>query len=118
MKKTLIIILPFIVYFGLGWLAKYIYFYFNAITPNTTIQEIYNGELMAVTVLCMLYNAIAECFITNFGESKYKYTVFIAHAIVLTLFIFAIPISIGATIAFSLINIGLMIAYGLKSLED
>ena len=47
MKTIAVITIPFIVYFGLGWLAKDIYFYFNEITGYTTMKEIYNGEIIA-----------------------------------------------------------------------
>lgn len=113
MKKVLIVILPFIVYFGLGWLAKDIYFYFNEITVNTTMNKIYEGEIIAVSSLCCAYNLTCE-FIGK--ESTISNILWILPLIFG--FIFALlPMSIFAVILNCILSLATMILAGFVSFK-
>ena len=64
------IIIPLIVYFGIGWIAKDIYFSMWEISDNTTIQEIYNKELfiygcVALGYVFICYNILDDSDLTN-----------------------------------------------------
>ena len=69
-KFILAIIIPLIVYFGIGWIAKDIYFSMWEISDNTTIQEIYNKELfiygcVALGYVFICYNILDDSDLTN-----------------------------------------------------
>lgn len=60
-KYILAIIIPLIVYFGIGWIAKDIYFSIWEIVDSTTLEEIYNKEILVYVCLCScwIYNSLS-----------------------------------------------------------
>lgn len=64
-KFILAIIIPLIVYFGIGWIAKDIYFSMWKISDNTTIQEIYNKELFIYGCVALGYVFICHNILDN-----------------------------------------------------
>ena len=60
-KYILAIIIPLIVYFGIGWIAKDIYFSIWEIVDSTTLEEIYNKEILVYA--CVAVGYIILCHI-------------------------------------------------------
>ena len=60
-KYILAIIIPLIVYFGIGWIAKDIYFSIWEIVDSTTLEEIYNKEVLVYA--CVAVGYIILCHI-------------------------------------------------------
>lgn len=114
MKTAITIIAPFIVYFGLGWLAKDIYFYFNEITGDTTMKEIYNGEIIAASMLCVIYNTICEMI----GKESLTSTILCGFPIVLAFVFVMLPMSTTAAVINSIISLAVMIMAGFISLKN
>ena len=114
MKLALAIILPFIVYFGLGWVANYIYFAINPIISTTTMQEIYNGEILSTSFLCFLYCTIWEMTV---GKDNF-FLSFGAPILLSLIFVVILPMSVGASVVYSILNIGVMIAAGVISINE
>jgi len=114
MKTIAVITIPFIVYFGLGWLAKDIYFYFNEITGYTTMKEIYNGEIIAASILCVTYNTLCEII----GKESLVSTILCALPIVLAFIFVVLPMSTTAAVINSIISLALMIMAGVVSFKS
>ena len=113
MKKAVLIVLPIIVYFGLGWLANYIYFSINEITPNTTMDQIYDGQIAATFFLMVIYNSIFEMI----HENKYSFVLSFPIPLVIAAIFAIAPMSTGASVCYSILNIATMIAGGFNSLR-
>ncbi len=108
MRNFWIIAAPLLVYFGLGWLARYIYFSIYEITLQTTMQEIYSGEIIAGSILCFAYNLVCEFL----GKESLISNILLGVPIVLA-FIFALlPMSVGASVLNCILCLGSMIAAG------
>lgn len=60
MRYVLAVIIPLIIYFGIGWIAKDIYFSMWEITASTTIRDIYNKEIFIYC--CVAVGYIFICF--------------------------------------------------------
>ena len=60
-KYILAIIIPLIVYFGIGWIAKDIYFSIWEIVDSTTLEEIYNKRSSCICLRsCWVYNSLSH----------------------------------------------------------
>ena len=114
MKTIAVIIIPFIVYFGLGWLAKDIYFSFNEITGYTTMKEIYNGEIIAASILCVIYNTLCEII----GKENIVSTILCGLPIVSAFIFVMLPMSTAAAVINSIISLVLMIMAGIVAFKS
>lgn len=114
MKTAIAVIVPFIVYFGLGWLAKDIYFSFNEITGYTTMKEIYNGEIIAASILCVIYNTLCEII----GKESLVSTILCGLPIVLAFIFVMLPMSTTAAVINSIISLILMIMAGIVAFKN
>ena len=111
MKYIGLIILPIIVYFGLGWLANEIYFSINEITRNTTMEQIYDGQIMSTAFLMIIYNSICEMI----HENEYSFILsFVVPIAVAAIFVF-IPMSVVASVLYTILNIATMVVGGFNS---
>lgn len=109
MKVLLAIIIPIAVYLGLGWAAKDVYFSIYEIKTTDTLADIYRGELVAYSLLAIVYNAVV--FLIK-GIDWINHTIpaiiVISPLVVLGIFCL-IPMSMGASVLFSLLTIAIMI---------
>ena len=64
-KYILAIIIPLIVYFGIGWIAKDIYFSIWEIVDSTTLEEIYNKEVLVYACVAVGYIILCHIILDN-----------------------------------------------------
>lgn len=97
-KYILAIIIPLIVYFGIGWIAKDIYFSIWEIVDSTTLEEIYNKEILVYA--CVAVGYIILCHIILDDNSPVGGMVFAGAFPVVgyILCVYVLPISEGAAI--------------------
>ncbi len=114
---ALAIVLPFVIFFGLGGSARDIYFSIFTIDGLPTVEKIFTGNLLAMIVLSSIYCIVAEA-IKDWG------VLFCLIYVVLILFcgfdiindiLGLIPVSNVVVVIFSIIEIGAMIVCGLDS---
>lgn len=97
-KYILAIIIPLIIYFGIGWIAKDIYFSIWEIVDSTTLEEIYNKEVLVYA--CVAVGYIILCYIILDNNSSDGVMAF-AGALPIAgyiLCVYVLPISEGAAI--------------------
>lgn len=110
MKFIVAIVLPFIFYFGLGWIAKDIYFSMNPITDDTLFVDIYKNEILVYAVIAAVYNF----FGTLHEDSVICTLVMVAIPIAsYVLLAYVLPISEGAVYLNLILCVGSMIFTGL-----
>jgi serine/threonine protein kinase len=112
------LVLPAIVYFGGGWIAKGIYYSIKPIESSMTLRDIYNQELWIYGIVAYLYFAIAE-IIRDSDDNDY---VFLGAAAALAclciFFCYILPMSDIAALLYSIIWICIMGGYGIKKIID
>ena len=102
-KYILAIIIPLIVYFGIGWINKDIYFSIWEIVDSTTLEEIYNKEILVYA--CVAVGYIILCHIILDDNSPVGGMVFAGAFPVVgyILCVYVLPISEGAAILYYLV---------------
>lgn len=97
-KYILAIIIPLIVYFGIGWIAKDIYFSIWEVVDSTTLEEIYNKEVLVYA--CVAVGYIILCSLILMDEDNIGGFVFAGAFPVAgyILCVYVLPISEGAAI--------------------
>lgn len=109
MKIFLAILIPIAVFLGLGWAAKDIYFSIFEIKHTDTLADIYRGELIAYSLLAIAYNVCTFFFKgINCFENITPTILALSPLVVLVIFCI-IPMSVGASVFFSLFIIAIMI---------
>ena len=111
MKYVILIVLPFVVYFGLGWLANEIYFSINEINGSTTMNQIYDGQIISTAFLMIIYNTVCEMI----HEKSYSFILSFIVPFVITAIFVLMPMSVGAAVLCTILNIATMIAGGFYS---
>lgn len=104
MKWFVAIIVPILVYLGIGWIVKDIYF--SIVADNgMTLKEVFNAEIYVYDIIAMLYCVIIAIFFDS-DLSDYLWWIPLAMAFIT---VHILPISIGATILNSIVCIIVMI---------
>lgn len=97
-RIILSIAIPIIVYFGIGWIAKDIYFSIWEIAGNTTIQEIYNKELLIHCCVAVGYIIISWIILDDDGIMGFMLFVGALPIAAYILCVYILPMSEGAAI--------------------
>lgn len=107
-------VLPFVVLFGLCGISRKIYFYLFPLTHTSTLNDVYNGEMFAQSLLMTIYLLFSEGCRKEDDEEGIIIVPFIITAASVKFF----PMSSTAAIIILILGLVLMIYSGYKAATE
>lgn len=107
------ILIALVIYVGLGWIIKDIFFSMFKVSGNTTIDEIYNYEIWIYAVIGTVYNFYISRNNTNDGWIMENIPLAPIYSAII--FTGVLPMGVGASLLNTVICLGSMIYVGCKS---